>query len=54
MSAQEKFQKDVMVVLFRLVAFMAKHKLKLRLYEKMVKNNFIIADFISEARTTLA
>jgi|AntAceMinimDraft_5_1070358.scaffolds.fasta_scaffold194388_2 NADH:ubiquinone oxidoreductase subunit B-like Fe-S oxidoreductase len=52
MSAQEKFQKDVMVVLFRLVAFMAKHNL--RLYEKMVKNNFINADFMLEARTTLA
>jgi hypothetical protein len=36
MSAEAKRQEDVMVVLFRLVAFMAKHKLSLRLYEELV------------------
>ena len=36
MSAEAKRQKDVMVVLFRPVAFMAKHKLSLRLYGELV------------------
>jgi hypothetical protein len=35
-SAEAKRQKDALVVLFRLTAFLAKHKLSLRLYAEMV------------------
>ena len=36
MSAEAKRHEDVIVVSFRLVAFIAKHKLSLRLYEELV------------------